>query len=259
VLPENKYLYNGKELNTDWDINLYEYGARWYDPAIGRFTGVDPIADQFPHLSVYNYASNDPIKNVDLHGLQGVPNYMVNDIKNRTENAVSGVIENVKSAPGRVGNWVYNFVVGNDDVSNVAAATEQASEGRAGDVVETVSKGAKVLGPVLDAAEATQIIIETDPSDPKSVEEGTQKAAKLGTEIGMGAAFGPAAGVATNLIIRNSQTEDGVTNLDNDKAANAYESSLNANKAFIEMMMGNNGADQKNNNCNEDKCSPNGG
>ena len=50
---------------------MYEYGARWYDPAIGRFTGVDPIADQFPHLSVYNYASNDPVKNIDLHGLQG--------------------------------------------------------------------------------------------------------------------------------------------------------------------------------------------
>jgi len=52
---------------------LYDYGARWYDPAVGRFTGVDPIADEFPHLSVYNYASNDPVKNIDLHGLQGVP------------------------------------------------------------------------------------------------------------------------------------------------------------------------------------------
>jgi len=51
---------------------LYAYGFRYYDPAIGRFTGVDPIADEFPHLSVYNYASNDPVRNIDLHGLQGV-------------------------------------------------------------------------------------------------------------------------------------------------------------------------------------------
>ena len=42
-----------------------------YDPAIGRFTGVDPISDQFAELSTYNYASNDPIKNIDLWGLQG--------------------------------------------------------------------------------------------------------------------------------------------------------------------------------------------
>jgi len=40
---------------------------------VGRFTGVDPISDQFAHLSTYNYASNDPILNIDLWGLQGVP------------------------------------------------------------------------------------------------------------------------------------------------------------------------------------------
>ncbi|MCG8328388.1 MAG: N-acetylmuramoyl-L-alanine amidase [Chitinophagales bacterium] len=70
VAPDNNYLYNGKELNRDFDINLYEYGARWYDPAIGRFTGVDPIADQFAWVNPYNYAENEPIANIDLHGLQ---------------------------------------------------------------------------------------------------------------------------------------------------------------------------------------------
>jgi hypothetical protein len=33
---------------------------------------VDPIAAEFPALSVYNYASNEPIGHIDLHGLQGV-------------------------------------------------------------------------------------------------------------------------------------------------------------------------------------------
>ncbi|MCB9303655.1 MAG: RHS repeat-associated core domain-containing protein [Lewinellaceae bacterium] len=72
VAPENKYLYNGKELNEDYGINLLDYGARWYDGALGRFTGVDPIADQFPWVSTYNYAENEPVNNVDLHGLQAV-------------------------------------------------------------------------------------------------------------------------------------------------------------------------------------------
>lgn len=49
---------------------MYEYGARWYDPAIGRFIGVDPIADQFAWVSVYNYAENEPVRHIDLHGLQ---------------------------------------------------------------------------------------------------------------------------------------------------------------------------------------------
>jgi RHS repeat-associated protein len=65
-----RYAYNGKELVEG--IGLYDYGFRYYDPVIGRFTGVDPIADKFPHLSTYNYASNNPISNFDLWGLQGV-------------------------------------------------------------------------------------------------------------------------------------------------------------------------------------------
>jgi hypothetical protein len=43
-----------------------------YDATIGRFTGVDPISDKFPHVSTYNYAENEPVGHIDLHGLQAV-------------------------------------------------------------------------------------------------------------------------------------------------------------------------------------------
>ncbi|MEM9548232.1 MAG: RHS repeat-associated core domain-containing protein [Bacteroidota bacterium] len=66
----NRYGYNGKELNDDFGLEWSDYGFRFYDPAIGRFTGVDPISDQFPHVSTYNYAENEPIANIDLWGLQ---------------------------------------------------------------------------------------------------------------------------------------------------------------------------------------------
>jgi|GEM_PF-1443056 len=74
---DNKYLYNGKELqdeqlggvNLDW----YDYGFRFYDPALGRFPSLDPKADEFENLSPYNYASNNPVTCIDLWGLQGVP------------------------------------------------------------------------------------------------------------------------------------------------------------------------------------------
>lgn len=68
--PENQYQYNGKEMNENLGLDWYEYGARMYDAAIGRFTGVDPIADQYAFVTVYNYAENEPIGHIDLWGLQ---------------------------------------------------------------------------------------------------------------------------------------------------------------------------------------------
>lgn len=41
-----------------------------YDPAIGRFTGLDPIASNFAHVTPYNYAENEPVGSIDLWGLQ---------------------------------------------------------------------------------------------------------------------------------------------------------------------------------------------
>ena len=43
----NAYQYNGKELNEDFGLNWNDYGARWYDPAVARWTGVDPLADSY--------------------------------------------------------------------------------------------------------------------------------------------------------------------------------------------------------------------
>ena len=69
---KTKYTYNGKEFQDDLGVNLHYYGFRVYDPAIARFTSVDPIADEFPHVSGFNYAENKPINGIDLHGLQFV-------------------------------------------------------------------------------------------------------------------------------------------------------------------------------------------
>jgi len=69
---------------------------------------VDPIADEFPQLSVYNYASNDPVKNIDLHGLQQGGNMFTNEIKNRTENVLKGSRDNITSAVDNAGEMLSN-------------------------------------------------------------------------------------------------------------------------------------------------------
>ncbi len=68
--PDYHYAYNGKE--KIGGTGLYAYGFRYYDPLTARFTGVDPISDQFAFVSVYNYAENSPVRYIDLHGLQAL-------------------------------------------------------------------------------------------------------------------------------------------------------------------------------------------
>jgi len=68
-----EYLYNCKEKHDDFDLGYYNYRARFYDPAIGRFTGVDPLADQMPSWSPYSYTFNNPINLTDPTGMYPEP------------------------------------------------------------------------------------------------------------------------------------------------------------------------------------------
>lgn len=65
---EYLYKYNGKELQDELNLNLYDYGWRNYDPALGRWFNVDPLAEEFYGASPYNYVANDPIGQADFDG-----------------------------------------------------------------------------------------------------------------------------------------------------------------------------------------------
>ena len=62
------YKYNGKELDTKNGLNWYDYGARHYDAALGRWHVVDPLAEKMYAWSPYGYCFNNPMKFVDKDG-----------------------------------------------------------------------------------------------------------------------------------------------------------------------------------------------
>jgi RHS repeat-associated protein len=64
----NKHLYNGKEYQREQNLNWYDYGARMYDPALGRWHVSDPLSEKYSSYSPYQYALNNPIKFVDPDG-----------------------------------------------------------------------------------------------------------------------------------------------------------------------------------------------
>lgn len=63
---DNPYKFNAKELDNE--IGLYYYGARYYNPRLSIWYGVDPLAEKYPSLSPYIYVANNPINVIDPDG-----------------------------------------------------------------------------------------------------------------------------------------------------------------------------------------------
>lgn len=68
-----RYGFNGKENDNEikGEGNQQDYGMRIYDPRLGKFLSLDPIAGEYPELSPYQFSHNSPVFLIDLDGAEG--------------------------------------------------------------------------------------------------------------------------------------------------------------------------------------------
>ena len=104
MMPERKfdggsgyrYGFNGKELDND--PVQYDYGFRIYDPRLAKFKSVDPLTKKYPYYTPYQFAGNNPIKYIDLDGLEPANNPKAPGAK---EQAAMGIVTVIETAAAK--------------------------------------------------------------------------------------------------------------------------------------------------------------
>ena len=181
--PHDAYKFTGKELDQENGIDLEYFGARYYDPEIGRWLSVDPILNKKPdalvnkgylNVSPYNYAFNNPVILVDPNGLSvncdGCANEMprnnpplpinfvdwgnnfthfltvkANAVKAKANAYTKTTVENVKKISDKMGHSSRTMAVIGIGEATVGAVITVASDGSGSEIgIPMMKQGAQL-------------------------------------------------------------------------------------------------------------------
>lgn len=96
-----RYGFNGKEKENDNDVkgtgNQQDYGMRIYDPRVGKFLSTDPLSDNYPWYTPYQFSGNSPILSVDIDGME--PSKVLNWIEKFAKGFVKGFVGHEDGKP----------------------------------------------------------------------------------------------------------------------------------------------------------------
>jgi RHS repeat-associated protein len=135
----NKHLYNGKEYQDDHNLNWYDYGARMYDPALGRWHVSDPLSEKYASYSPYQYALNNPLKFVDPDG-RDVRIFYSNDWRGDNLRAAMDILRSTKE-----GNRIISDAATNEKVSVYIVGTTESPWGVNGQTADQPNVGERDL------------------------------------------------------------------------------------------------------------------
>jgi len=112
---QNKFKLTSNELQDEFGLNLYNFGARMQDMQIGRWHSIDPQAEKFTYETPFAYVGNNPTKYVDL---EGTLKFSISDAKLKEYNLTRADANRLQTIVKNIGNMLNDNAQALEVISN---------------------------------------------------------------------------------------------------------------------------------------------